>query len=325
MNFYNLLKSRHLLKDCIATSDFYTNQGIYCGFDPTASSLHLGHMCTLNSLVYASSLGYNPIVILGTATALIGDPSGKTESRQLLEKETVRSNTNSLATQITNIFEKLQKNLGIHNKPLKIIENYSFYQGLGLIDFLRDVGLHFPINPLLHRDFVENREDGITYTEFSYSLLQAFDFYMLYKDHNCIGQVGGSDQWGNITSGTELIRKKLGKHSFGCTLPLLTTKDGKKFGKTEGNALFLDKDRTKSYDIYQYCYNLDDDEIEKLLYRLTFLDPARIQTILSAPSKNRTGQKALAKEIIKTLHGEREAEDVERLSELLFKEDYLKV
>ena len=194
MNYYKLLKSRYLLKDKMLTAESHPNKGIYCGFDPTASSLHLGHLCTLNSLVYASSLGYTPIVILGTATAQIGDPSGKSESRLLIEKDLIYSNTKSLSTQIMNIYQNLLIKTGQENNTLQIIENGIFYEKLSLIDFLREVGLHFPINPLLNRDFIEKRNDGITYTEFSYSLLQAFDFLMLFQHHNCIGQIGGSDQ-----------------------------------------------------------------------------------------------------------------------------------
>jgi tyrosyl-tRNA synthetase len=233
----------------ISTSESYTNRSIYCGFDPTASSLHLGHLCALNSLAYASSLSLKPIAILGTATALIGDPSGKTESRPLIDKETIANNTLSLSSQIHKVFANLQKKINSPCADLRVIENGTFYTNLDLIKFLREVGYYFPVNPLINRDFVQKRADGVTYTEFSYGLLQAYDFLTLFEKYDCVGQIGGSDQWSNITSGTELIRKKLGKHSFGCTLPLLTTRDGKKFGKTEGNALFLDKAKTKSYDI----------------------------------------------------------------------------
>ena len=322
MNFIRLLKSRFLLKDSMETCESFTNKGVYCGFDPTAASLHLGHLCTLNSLVYASSLGYTPIVILGTATAQIGDPSGKTESRQLITKEAVFSNCKAISSQVSEVFGRLQTRAKSSGQGLRIIENGIFYEKLELIEFLREVGLYFPINPLLNRDFIENRSSGVSFTEFSYSLLQAYDFYMLCKHHSCVGQVGGSDQWSNITSGTELIRKKLNTHTFGCTIPLLTTKDGKKFGKTEGNALFLDKNKTKPYDIYQYCYNLPDDEIEKLLYRLTFLSESNIKEAMNQPVHLRTGQKLLAFEIIASIHSEKDANDTQRLSDLLFQERY---
>lgn len=322
MNFIKLLQSRFLLKDMISTSESYTNRSIYCGFDPTASSLHLGHLCALNSLAYASSLSLKPIAILGTATALIGDPSGKTESRPLIDKETISNNTLSLSSQIHKVFSNLQKKINSPCADLRVIENGTFYTNLDLIKFLREVGYYFPVNPLINRDFVQKRADGVTYTEFSYGLLQAYDFLTLFEKYDCVGQIGGSDQWSNITSGTELIRKKLGKHSFGCTLPLLTTRDGKKFGKTEGNALFFDKSKTKSYDIYQYCYNLPDDEIEKLLYRLTFVSAEKIIETLKLPLETRSGQKLLAYEIISTLHGDQEAKNTQRISEILFKEDY---
>ena len=194
MNYFKVLKSRQLLKDSMNTADAYMNKAIYCGFDPTASSLHLGHMITLNSLVYAAALGYTPIVVLGTATAEIGDPSGKSESRPLLDKQLILSNSQSLFIQISQVFSKLQEKYSVNTKPLKIIENSVFYEKLSFISFLREVGLFFPINPLLHREFIENRKDKVSYTEFSYSLLQAYDFYMLFLKHDCVGQIGGSDQ-----------------------------------------------------------------------------------------------------------------------------------
>ena len=178
------------------------------------------------------------------------------------------------------------------------------------------------MNPLINRDFVSQRKDGVTFTEFTYGLLQAYDFYKLFNDFDCVGQFGGSDQWSNIISGTELIRKKLGKPSFGCTLPLLTTKDGKKFGKTEGNALFLDRNLTKPYEIYQYCFNQPDDLIESLLFRLTFIGEDEIAEILKGPLESRAGQKRLGFDLIETLHGRETAVNTERITEILFSEKY---
>lgn len=178
------------------------------------------------------------------------------------------------------------------------------------------------MNPLINRDFVSQRKDGVTFTEFTYGLLQAYDFYKLFNDFDCVGQFGGSDQWSNIISGTELIRKKLGKASFGCTLPLLTTKDGKKFGKTEGNALFLDRNLTKPYEIYQYCFNQPDDLIESLLFRLTFIEDDEIAEMLKDPLESRTGQKRLGFDLIETLHGRETAVKTQRITEILFSEKY---
>lgn len=325
MDFIRKLASRQLLKDSTKISESFTNKAIYCGFDPTAPSLHLGHLATLNALVYASSLNYQPIAILGTSTGLIGDPSGKSESRPLLSPSTITSNANSISSQLQNLFQNLQKKAKIPEIPLKVIQNHTFYTDLNLINFLRDFGYYFPISPLLSRDFISQRADGVTYTEFSYSLLQAYDFFRLFQDFNCIGQLGGSDQWFNITSGTELIRKKTGKATFGCTIPLLTTKDGKKFGKTEGNALFLQSSLTNPYDLYQYCFNQPDDLIESLLYRLTFVDETEIKEILKDPLEHRTGQKKLGFEILDIVYGEDIAKGTQRVCEILFSEEYFKM
>ena len=325
MDFIKKLTSRHLLKDSTKINESFSNKAIYCGFDPTAPSLHLGHLATLNALVYASSLQYQPIAILGTSTALIGDPSGKSESRPLLSPSAITSNAGSISTQLQGLFENLQRKAKAPEIPLKVIENHRFYTDLNFVDFLRDFGYFFPVSPLLNRDFITQRADGVTYTEFSYSLLQAYDFFRLFQDFNCVGQLGGSDQWFNITSGTELIRKKTGKGAFGCTVPLLTTKDGKKFGKTEGNALFLQSSLTNPYDLYQYCFNQPDDIIEGLLYKLTFVTETEINEILKAPLEHRTGQKRLGLEILETVYSQDIAKGTQRVCELLFNEDYFQL
>jgi tyrosyl-tRNA synthetase len=325
MNLFKRLSSRQMLKDFTPISDTFINKSVYCGFDPTASSLHLGHLCTINALVHASVAGFSPIAVLGTATALIGDPSGKSESRPLLDSSTVTSNSQSLKFQILDIYSKICSRIETEAKEIRIVENHVFYEQMNLISFLRNVGLFFPVSPMINREFIQSRKDGVSYTEFSYGLLQAYDFYMLFEQSGCVGQLGGSDQWSNITAGTELIRKKTGKTAFGCTLPLLTTKDGKKFGKTEGNALFFDKNKTKPYDIYQYCFNLPDDDIEKMLYMLTFLDENTLAHSISQPLELRTPQKLLAMEIIETIHGKEEASKVQRISEILFNDEYKSV
>jgi tyrosyl-tRNA synthetase len=238
------------------------------------------------------------------------------------------SNALSLTGQIFQVVQNLQKKLdraGSICRPLQIVQNHEFYQNLGLIQFLREFGYFFPMNPLISRDFINQRQDGVTYTEFSYGLLQAFDFFKLFTEYDCAGQFGGSDQWSNITSGTELIRKKLGKASFGCTLPLLTTKDGKKFGKTEGNALFLSPQLTTAHDIYQYCFNQPDDLIEELMLRLTFISEEEIKDLLSLPLESRAPQKRLGLEVLEVLHGKEVAENTQRVSELVFSEKYSQI
>lgn len=325
MDFIRKLNSRHLLKDCTKLTENFANKGIYCGFDPTAPSLHLGHLATLNALVYASSLKYDPIAIIGTSTGLIGDPSGKSESRPLIDSAKLSLNADLISAQLIKIFANLQRKAEIEEVPLKVIKNHEFYTNLNLIEFLREFGFYFPVNPLMSRDFIAQREDGVTFTEFSYSLLQAYDFFKLFQNFNCVGQIGGSDQWFNITSGTELIRKKTGKTAFGCTLPLLTTKDGKKFGKTEGNALFFDSSLTNPFDIYQYCYNQPDDMIESLLYKLTFVHETEIISMLKDPLENRTGQKRLGFEVLDALYGEKIAKGTQKVCEILSSGEFSKM
>ncbi|CAG9330692.1 TYRS [Blepharisma stoltei] len=327
MELLKILRSRSLLKDATAIPENLINSSVYCGFDPTAESLHVGHLSTFNALVLSSIAGLKPIALLGGATALIGDPSGRTQARAQLENAQIEHNTKCIEKQISKVYEGLVSR-ALHHKllntklPLTVLNNANFYQDMSLIKFLREVGYYFPINPLINRDFVKNREDSITYTEFSYSLMQAYDFYYLCNNHNCMIQLGGSDQWYNITTGTELIRKKLDKSAAGVTLPLLLTADGQKFGKSAGNALFLDENLTSPYLIYQYCFNLPDVGIKDLLLRLTFVSEEEINETMSKPLEQRECQKLLAKEIIAAVHGEDKFHKVKKASDTLYRRNY---
>lgn len=327
MELLRVLRSRSLLKDATVISDNYINSSLYCGFDPTATSLHIGHLPAFNSLVLGTIAGYSPIALLGGATAMIGDPSGQSQTRAQLGISQIEHNTRCIEKQIKSIYEGLSERAYKHGLlkqkvSLKVLNNADFYTDMSLIKFLREVGYYFPINPLVNREFVKNREESITYTEFSYSLMQAYDFCHLSEFHNCMIQIGGSDQWCNITTGTELIRKKLDKAAIGVTIPLLLTADGHKFGKSAGNALFFDENLTSPFLIYQYCYNLPDSGIKDLLFRLTFITEDEIEETLAKPLENRECQKLLAKEIISAIHGESKYYKVKQASDFLYKKDY---
>src|SRR2546425_1402226 len=249
---------------------------LYCGFDPTADSLHVGSMVPLLTLRRFQLLGHHPIALAGGATGSIGDPSGKTQERQLLTREVLAANVAGVKTQ-------LQKFLDFDTKtnPARLLDNISWTEPLGYLDFLREVGKHFSVNQMVAKESVrarmEDREAGISYTEFSYMLLQAFDFYHLRKDYNCELQLGGSDQWGNITAGIDLCRKKLGVYVFGLTHPLIMTAGGVKVGKTEAGAGYLDPARTSVYKFYQYWIRTDDRDVIAHIKYFTFFSKEEIE------------------------------------------------
>ena len=279
----------------------------YAGFDPTADSLHVGNFMGIMALMHAQRNGIRPIAIVGGATGLIGDPSGKSTERQLHTKDTVASN-------VQGVRGVLQRFLDFNHPtvPATIISNLDWFGSMSAIDFLRDVGKHFRIGTMLAKDSVKARmeasEEGMSYTEFSYQLLQGYDFYRLFKDHHCVLQVGGSDQWGNITAGIDLIRKLEGEggNAFGLTWPLVTTSSGQKFGKSEGNAVWLSADRTKPFDFYQFWLRTEDTDVAKYLGYFTFLPMPEIQALVAehqtAP-ENRLAQKRLAAEMTTLVHG----------------------
>ena len=284
----------------------------YIGTDPTADSMHIGHYSSFLISKRLAKAGHHPILLVGGGTGLIGDPK-PTAERPIISKEEVEKNIKGLTKQAKKIF------------GFEVVNNYDWLKDIEIIDFLRDYGKYYNVNYMLAKDHVKSRMDvGITYAEFSYMLLQALDFYYLYKTRNCILQVAGSDQWGNITSGIELIRKKLDQEAYGMVMPLVTDSTGKKFGKTEGNALWLDEEKTSSYELYQYLINLEDSMIVDYLKKLTFLTKEEIEEIDQKNQEHpemRIAHKALAKEIITDLHGEESYLEAVKISEALFSGD----
>jgi tyrosyl-tRNA synthetase len=297
---------------------------LYCGFDPTADSLHVGNLVPLLALRRFQLLGHNPIAVAGGATGSIGDPSGKTQERQLLTKEILENNISKVQTQLAKLLEfdaaKTPK-----NNPAKLLDNASWTQNIPYLDFLRDIGKHFSVNQMVAKESVrarmEDRETGISYTEFSYMLLQAFDFMVLARDQNCELQIGGSDQWGNITAGIDLCRKKLGKTVFGLTLPLITNADGTKFGKTEAGAIWLDPKRTSVYRFYQFWINTDDRDVIRYLKYFTFLPKEEIESLEKKHAEDsgaRIAHRALARCVTDLIHGAEATHKMQAVSDILF-------
>ena len=313
MKLYDELVWRGLIQDISSPEliEKLNNGGLtfYIGTDPTADSMHIGHYSSFLISKRLAKAGHHPILLVGGATGLIGDPKPDAE-RPMITKEEVRHNYEGLKAQAEKIF------------GFEVVNNWDWTKDINVIDFLRDYGKYFNINYMLAKDKVKSRIDsGITYAEFSYMILQALDFLYLYENRGVTLQVAGSDQWGNITSGIELIRKKLDKEAYGMVMPLVTDSTGKKFGKTEGNALWLDKNKTSSYEMYQYLINLEDSMIIDYLKKLTFLSKEEIEDIerkhKECPEK-RIAHQALAKEIITDLHGEEEYKKAVKMSEALF-------
>lgn len=313
MTLFEELKWRGLIKDISSPEleEKLNNGGLtfYIGTDPTADSLHIGHLSSFLISKRLKEAGHNPILLIGGATGRIGDPRPTTE-REMKTIEEVEHNIKCLTKQVKDLF------------GFEIVNNYDWSKDINFIDFLRDYGKFFNINYMLDKDIIRRRlETGITYTEFSYMIMQAMDFLILYKEKNCTMQVAGSDQWGNITAGIDLIRKKLGKEAYGFTMPLVTTKDGTKFGKSEGNALWLDKNKTSPYTMYQYLLNAEDEKVIDYLKVFTFLSKEEIDRLELEVKNNphlRESQKTLAKEVIIFLHGEEEYKKAVKLTESLF-------
>ena len=313
MKLYDELKWRDLIQDISDESliDKLNNEQLtfYIGTDPTADSMHIGHYSSFLISKRLAKAGHHPILLVGGATGLIGDPK-PTAERPMISKEEVEKNFKGLKEQAEKIF------------GFEVVNNYDWTKDINVIDFLRDYGKYFNINYMLAKDKVKSRlESGITFAEFAYMILQALDFMYLYENRNCVLQVAGSDQWGNITSGIELVRKKLGKDVYGMVMPLVTDSQGVKFGKTEGNALWLDKNKTSSYELYQYLINLEDSMIIEYLKKLTFLSKEEIEELEIKNNEHpelREAHKALAKEVITDLHGIEEYNKAVKISESLF-------
>ena len=292
----------------------------YIGFDPTAPSLHIGNLLTIMGLVHLQRAGHHPIAVAGGGTGLIGDPSGKNEERQLLTKEQAAENLDGIKSQLAHYLD-----FEAEANPARMVNNLDWLGELKVVDFYRDVGKHFSVNAILKKESVrrrlEDEEHGISYTEFSYLLLQAYDFLELYDRYGCTLQMGGSDQWGNITAGIELIRRMRGAKAHGVVFPLLTTSSGAKFGKTEGGAVWLDPALTSPYRFHQYWLNVDDGDVVRCLNRFTLLDQHEISALAEAVEVSpheRAAQKALADDVTGRLHGDSELERAKQAGSVLF-------
>ena len=325
MSILDELAWRGLINDC-TDSEALTKRlsegpaALYCGFDPTADSLHVGNLVPLIALRRFQNEGHKPIALAGGATGAIGDPSGKSAERNLLTRETLQQN-------IAAVKEQLAKLLDFETtaNPAQLLDNADWTAGVSYLDFLRDIGKHFTVNSMVAKESVrarmQDREVGISYTEFSYMLLQAFDFYYLKKTHDCELQIGGSDQWGNITAGIELSRRKLNATVFGLTLPLITNADGTKFGKTEAGAVWLDPKRTSVYKFYQFWIRTDDRDVIRYLKYFTFLPQERIAALEASHEENpsaREAHTALAVAMTDLLHGEAATAEAQAASKILF-------
>ncbi|MDF9832262.1 tyrosyl-tRNA synthetase [Ereboglobus sp. PH5-5] len=325
-NLIEDLKWRGLMADC-TDLDALTkrlNEGpvtVYIGFDPTGDSLHVGHLMGQLTLRRFQLAGHNVLPLAGGATGMIGDPSGRSSERNLLTPEQLAHNVACIKKQLMRL---LDFDPASCPNPARIIDNADWTRNITFLDFLRDVGKHFSLNVMLAKDSVRSRmegDGGISYTEFSYQLLQAHDFYILRRDHNCELQIGGSDQWGNIASGVDFIRRKLGITAHGMTFPLITKADGSKFGKSVGGAVWLDPEKTSPYKFYQFFVNTEDVKVCEYLRRFTFLSRPEIEELEAKHAANpgaREAHRALAREVTRTVHGQAALDAALKASEILF-------
>lgn len=322
MNIFDELKARGLIfqttdEDALRKALTEGMVSYYVGYDPTADSLHLGNLVQILTMRRLQLAGHKPYALVGGATGLIGDPSFKDSERSLQTKDTVTAWSEKIRAQ-------LERFLDFDNGENKaeMTNNYNWFENLTFIDFLRDVGKHFTVNYMISKDSVKSRmETGISYTEFAYQIMQGYDFYELNQLHNVTLQLGGSDQWGNMTAGTELLRRKADKQGHVITIPLITDSTGKKFGKSEGNAVWLDADKTSPYEMYQFWLNVDDADAVKMLKIFTFLsleEIAEIEKEFDAARHERLAQKVLAREVVTLVHGKEAYEQAVKTSEILF-------
>jgi len=323
-NFIEEIKWRGMIHDMIPGTEDYLKKetGVaYVGIDPTADSLHIGHLVSVMMLKHFQNAGHQPIVLVGGATGMIGDPSGKSQERNLLDEATLRHNQNALKAQLSRL---LNFDTSVPNHAL-MVNNYDWMSKFSFLDFIRDIGKHITVNYMMSKDSVKKRlgEDGagLSFTEFSYQLVQGVDFWHLYQQFNCKLQMGGSDQWGNITTGTELIRRKLGGEAFAITCPLLTKADGGKFGKTEQGNIWLDASKTSPYAFYQFWLNVSDDDAQKQIKIFTMLSEQDVVELIEKHNQaphERLLQRVLANEMMKMIHGEKELQTAIEASEVLF-------
>ena len=325
MNILDELQWRGLIADCTDRTELSKKLGsgpltVYAGFDSTSDSLHVGNLVPLLGLRRFQLAGQHPIALAGGATGSIGDPSGKAQERQLLTREVLDHNIARIKQQLAPLLD-----FGSAANPARLLDNASWTESVSYLDFLRDIGKHFSVNQMVAKESIrarmEDREVGISYTEFSYMLLQAFDFYVLCRDHGCELQIGGSDQWGNITAGIDLTRRKLGQQVFGLTLPLITNTDGSKFGKTVAGAIWLDPCKTSIYKFYQFWIRTDDRDVVRYLKFFTLATREEIAALESQHQANpgsRVAHKALAKAVTELIHGAEATAEATRASEILF-------
>ncbi len=325
MNFVDELKWRGMLHDFMPGTEEQLKKEMtsaYVGIDPTANSLHIGHLVGVMMLKHFQAAGHKPLVLVGGATGMIGDPSGKSQERNLLDEKTLRYNQDCLKKQLKKL---LDFNAGKENNA-EMVNNYDWMKEYSFLEFIRDIGKHITVNYMMAKDSVKKRigeesKTGMSFTEFSYQLVQGTDFYHLYKTKNCKLQMGGSDQWGNITTGTELIRRKEGGEAFALTCPLITKADGNKFGKTEEGNVWLDPDLTSPYKFYQFWLNVSDEDAEKYIKIFTMLSKNEIESIIEkhrAEPHQRMLQQQLAKEVTVMVHSEEDYNTAVAASKILF-------
>lgn len=325
MNFVDELKWRGMIHDIMPGTEELLNKektSGYIGFDPTADSLHIGHMVQVMLLVHFQRSGHTPIALVGGATGMIGDPSGKSEERNLLDEASLRKNQEAIKNQLSKFLD-FQSDSG--NRAV-MVNNYDWMKEYSFLGFIRDIGKHITVNYMMSKDSVKKRigsesKDGMSFTEFSYQLVQGTDFLHLFNNFNCKLQMGGSDQWGNIVTGTELIRRKAGGEAFALTCPLITKSDGTKFGKTESGNVWLDPEKTTPYQFYQFWLNVSDEDAGKYIKIFTVLPHKEIEQIISEHSKaphERLLQKKLAEEVTVMVHSREEYEGAVEASQILF-------
>jgi tyrosyl-tRNA synthetase len=321
-NVFDELKWRGMVFDYVEGVQDLLGRGpvtVYNGFDATADSLHIGHLVPLLALARLQRYGHQPIALAGGGTTMIGDPSGKATERQLLTRAQIDANVAEIKGQLAHFLDFEAK-----RNPARVINNADWLLSLNLVDFLRDTGKHFTVNTMINKESVRarlEREDGISFTEFSYMLLQSYDFLHLYEAEGCRLQTGGSDQWGNITAGVELIRRARGGQAYGMVYPLITKADGSKFGKTETGSVWLSPQRTSPYRFYQFWLNTDDRDVASYLKYFTFLDQEHIQELAQAVAQRpeeRQAQRVLAREVTRLVHGESALQKAEQAAQALF-------
>lgn len=324
-NFIEELRWRGMLHDAMPGTEEYLMEQMraaYVGFDPTADSLHIGNLVPIMLLAHYQRAGHKPFALVGGATGMIGDPSGKSAERNLLDEKTLRHNQEAIKSQLSRFldFESDASNAAV------LVNNYDWMKEFSFLEFIRDVGKHITVNYMMAKDSVKNRissesSEGMSFTEFTYQLVQGYDFLHLYREHSCTLQMGGSDQWGNITTGTELIRRIAGGKGYALTCPLITKSDGSKFGKSEGGNVWLDAKRTSPYKFYQYWLNTSDEDAEKYIKIFTFLTEEEIKTLVAEHKEvphERILQKRLADEVTVIVHSQEDLDNAIKASNILF-------